>query len=340
MKSFLKKVGYWTILLLITDMTYIFMTWLLRPDAMKSTGTFLLLFTVLIIGIGYFLEHRSQQKAVKAMELFLEDPNEASKQSLLTVIDISWHLAINTLYSQLKSQSAAINEKQLDLQNYREYIEAWTHEIKTPLSLATLVLDNHKDEMSPYVYSRMSHVRHKISEDVDRILYYARLQADHVDYKFTKLCLDECVNEVVSDFHALAEEKNVLFQLRLLPLEVVSDKRVLNFILSQLISNAVKYAAQENGMVSISIWQEDNLENKIYLSVRDNGVGISPEDAPFIFDKGFTGNHPDRQKATGMGLYFVKKYAEALSIEVGLEPIIPAISGFGIELIFPRVSFP
>lgn len=339
MKSFFKKVGQWTILLLITDMTFIFMTWLLKPDAIKSTGAFQLLFTVLIIGIGYFLERRSQQKAVKAVELFLDDPNEAAKKCLLAATDISWHSAINTLYSQLKSQSAMINEKQMDLQNYREYIEAWTHEIKTPLSLATLVLDNHKDEMSPYIYSRMSHVRHKIGEDVDRILYYARLQADHVDYKFTKLCLDECVQEVISDFHALAEEKNLLFQLRLLPLEVVSDKRVLNFILSQLISNAVKYAAQENGMVSISIWQDDNVESKIHLSVHDNGVGVFPEDAPFIFDKGFTGNHPDRQKATGMGLYFVRKYAEALSIEVELEPIIPAVSGFGIELTFPRVSF-
>lgn len=337
MKSFLKRVGYWTILLLITDMTFIFMTWLLSPGALKSVSAFLLLFTILIMGIGYFLERRSQLKAVKAMQDFLDDPNEAAKQRFLEATDVSWHSNINTLYSQLKSQSAMINEKQLDLQNYREYIEAWIHEIKTPLSLATLLLDNHKDEMSPYIYSRMSYVRHQISEDVDRILYYARLQADHADYIFTKLYLDECVQEVVSDFHALTEEKGVLFQLSLLPLKVVSDKRVLSFILSQLLSNAVKYAAQENGMVSISIWQDDNAENKIHLSVRDNGAGVSHEDAPFIFDKGFTGNHPNRQKATGMGLYFVKKYAEALSIEVGLEPIISAGNGFGIELIFPIV---
>lgn len=337
MKSFLKKVGHWTALLLITDITFIFVAWLLRPDALKSVGVFLLLFTVLIIGIGFFLERRSQQKAVKAMQEFLDDPNEATKEHFIGATDVSWHSAINDLHSRLKKQSALINEKQLDLQNYREYIEEWTHEIKTPLSLATLVLDNHKEEMSPYVYSRISHVRQQISEDVDRILYYARLQADHVDYKFTNLNLEEYIQEVVSDFHALAEEKNVDFQLSLQPLAVVSDKRVLSFILSQLLSNAVKYAAKENGKVSISVWQDDNAENRIHLSVRDNGMGVSPEDAPFIFDKGFTGNHPDHQKATGMGLYFVKKYTEALAVEVKLEPVNTADSGFGIELIFPIV---
>lgn len=337
MKFFLKRVGRWAILLLITDLTFVFTTWLLNPGELKSVGVFLLLFTVLIISIGSFLERRSRQKAARAIQNFLDDPNETTKQRLLAATDVFWHSAINALYNQLESQSAMINEKQMDLQNYREYIEAWTHEIKTPLSLATLVLDNHKDEMSPYVYSRLSYVRHQTSEDVDRILYYARLQADHVDYKFTKLHLDECVQEVVSDFKVLAEERNVDFQFSLLPLEVVSDKRVLSFMISQLISNAVKYAASEEGMIEVLIWKEEGTEARIHLSVRDNGDCVPPEDAPFIFDKGFTGNHPDRQNATGMGLFFVKKYAEAMSVEVKLETSDPAVRGFGIELIFPCV---
>lgn len=76
----------------------------------------------------------------------------------------------------------------------------------------------------------------------------------------------------------------------------------------------------------------------MHLSVKDNGEGVPPEDTPFIFDKGFTGNHPNRQKATGMGLYLVNKYAEVLSVEIKIEPVITAGSGFGIELIFPCVS--
>ncbi len=73
------------------------------------------------------------------------------------------------------------------------------------------------------------------------------------------------------------------------------------------------------------------------MTVRDNGKGTSPEDLPFLFDKGFTGSRPKRQKATGMGLYLVKKYAEQLGIAVEIEPGSDCGKGFGIQLIFPRV---
>lgn len=79
-------------------------------------------------------------------------------------------------------------------------------------------------------------------------------------------------------------------------------------------------------------------DEKIHLCVRDNGEGAPEEDIPFLFDKGFTGSSPDRQKATGMGLYLVKKYAEALSIDVQIESRQVCPEGFGIELIFPRVE--
>jgi signal transduction histidine kinase len=336
MKSFLKGVGHWLVLLLSTDMTFIMLTWLLRPDAMKSICLFILIFTAIVIGIGYFLQRRKQKREINAVNCFLDDPNETAKQALAAALDDSWTHVVETVYAQLKKQTAEINEKQLNLHNYQEYIEAWTHEIKTPMSLMTLVLENHKDEMSPYVYSRMEHSKRQISGDVEKILYYARLQTDHADYNFTRFRLDECAEEVIQEFVSLAEEKHINFVMKLSTATVVSDRKVLAFMISQLLSNAVKYAATENGKVSVSVWQDNN-DSKIHLLVRDNGEGVPPEDAPFIFDKGFTGNHPDRQKATGMGLYLVKKYAEALSVEVRLEPVVTANSGFGIEFIFPCV---
>ena len=71
--------------------------------------------------------------------------------------------------------------------------------------------------------------------------------------------------------------------------------------------------------------------------MHDNGNGVPAEDLPFIFDKGFTGYHPDRQKATGMGLYLVRKYASALNIDVRTETSLLNRFGFGIELVFPVV---
>lgn len=75
-------------------------------------------------------------------------------------------------------------------------------------------------------------------------------------------------------------------------------------------------------------------EDEVLWAVRNNGSGILPEDAPFIFDKGFTGSRPERQKATGMGLYLAKKYAQQLGARIELEPVCTSGTGFGIRVIF------
>lgn len=74
-------------------------------------------------------------------------------------------------------------------------------------------------------------------------------------------------------------------------------------------------------------------EDQICLGIYNNGEGVPAEDMPFLFDKGFTGNHPSRQKATGMGLYLVHKYAEKLCLKVSLVPSFYH-PGFGILLVF------
>ena len=340
MKYFLKRSGHWIVLLAATDLTFIFLTWLLRPNALRGVGMFILLFTAIIVCTGCFLEHRRQLQYLKTLEAFCDHPDEPAMRQLSSVLGTFWQPSVHSLYRQLREQSGLLEEAREQLKSYQEYIESWVHEIKTPLSLATLVLDNYRDEMSPHVYSRMTYVRHLISGHVDHILYYARLQDSHADYKFERVLLDSCVRDTASDFLSCAEERHVTLLQELEPLTAVTDQKILVFILSQLLSNGIKYAAPENGRVAVRLWKESSPGLRVHLAVRDNGPGVPPEDAPFLFDKGFTGSHPERQKATGMGLYFVKKYAEALSIETGLETDLPPGYGFAIELIFPDVQEP
>lgn len=332
MKNLLHKTGHWLFLFFITDLVFFFVTWLLNPGMLKSVGLFLFLFTAIALTSGYLIEIRNQKKLLAAMEHFLEDADEEAFRQLSSLMKASLQPAAGQLYDRFTGLAETINEKQLDLNNYRDYIEAWTHEIKTPLSLAALVMGNHSEEMSPYVTSRMNYIFHLISEDVERILYYARLQADHVDYHFSKVKLNECVSLVLSDFQPYIEEKEITVVSNLLPLTVVTDKKVLCFMIAQLLSNAVKYAASPKGEIRLSTRKTSD---KTILSVSDNGKGVLPEDAPFIFDKGFTANRKDRQNATGMGLYLVKKFAGAMCVEVGLKDKPRSKEGFCIELSFP-----
>ncbi len=329
MKQFLKQTGHWIILLLLTDAVFIFATWMIRREAMKYMSLFLLLFTALAMAAGLAAELYRRRKEEAAVLNFLEIPDDQTSEILWERFGNSE--AVRTFCTRFLSVQSLVNEKTVELFEYREYIEAWVHEVKMPLSLLTLVCNNHRDEISPYVYARLNYIQHQLNEDVERILYYARLQADHSDIRFTQFRLDECVNDVLAEYRPFIEEKKITPDLELLSLVVVSDRKTLGFMLSQLFSNAVKYADNSNGRLSVSMRQD---KDKINLGIYNNGEGVPPEDLPFIFDKGLTGSYPTRQNATGMGLYLVRKYAEKLCVEVQPISCIPFESGFGIELVF------
>lgn len=76
-------------------------------------------------------------------------------------------------------------KKNLNLHEYELYIETWAHEIKTPLALMTFVLDNRKDEIPKEVYNKLEYSRSKMQEDIERILYYERVESKNLDYIFS-----------------------------------------------------------------------------------------------------------------------------------------------------------
>lgn len=332
MKNLIKRLNLHLLLLLLTDSIYVFVSWIISPDKFKYISAFIILFTIIICTFEIVYEYVKHKKISAASEDFIEMQNEEAKTALLNIAGLSYTQLIENVYTQIVSQNEKIKEKTLELDEYREYIEEWVHEVKTPLSLSALVISNHKEDMSEYVYSRMSYIQSKLNEDIEQILFYARLQANHADYKFTKFRLDICVKETVNEYMAFMSEKNISPSFNLTPVSIVSDKKIVSFILSQLISNAVKYSDANEGKISFHI---NCTETEIHLCIRNNGKGVLPEDAPFIFDKGFTGNIIGNQKATGMGLYLVRKYAEKLCAKVELEKFSPRDNLFGIKIIFP-----
>ena len=142
------------------------------------------------------------------------------------------------------------------------------------------------------------------------MLYYARLRGARRDYRFERLALRSCIDEVLDDYRPLLEEKHFRVELRLADETVFSDRRGLCFLLGQVVSNSVKYALDAPVLTS-------SLENggtATVLSIRDNGPGVRACDLPYVFEKGFTGDSGhEKNKATGMGLYLAREVAKDLA---------------------------
>lgn len=335
LRGILIKNRLWIIVILILNFIFGGLLWLSNDKA------FVYIFPTMIIGslILYcataFIIYKNDVKRKEAIISFLNEPTKDKENEIIRLFHYEEANVIRYIGEILRENQSTIKANKQGFDEYEEYVEAWAHEIKTPLGLMTFVLDNRKDEISPIVYKRLQYVRTKMQEDIERMLYYARLKSTCNDYFFKELSLQQCCEEIIEEYKVILQEKGIEVMLDMDEHKVVSDKRGLQFIIRQIISNAVKYIDCEEAKPKIVITAEENAEN-IKLNIRDNGIGVKSYDLPFIFEKGFTGEiGQQRKNSTGMGLYLAKQVSKGLKIELDTNE--KYTNGFEIILIFPRI---
>ena len=323
----------WLLLLLGVDIFSILLLWLSDARALASLSIVILLASLLLFGTLSFVLDYFEQKKRQAFFDFLTEPDAYHEEKLLKTIPSSEADSIRLLGRILREKELTCNQLETDLSDYEEYVEEWAHEAKTPLSLLTMILDNRKDEISAPVLFKLDYIRNKLGEDVTQILYYARLKGMQKDYILESVDLCGCIDDVLEDYSPLLAEKQFQIDNQLDAFTVFTDRRGICFILSQIISNAVKY---NSGTPKLTITMEQT-ESTDILSIQDNGIGVRSCDLPYIFEKGFTGETSDnRAKATGMGLYLSKKMADDLALRLNVQS--EWKRGFKISIYFPIVT--
>lgn len=331
----LQQSRQWILLLCVNSGFFIFLAWVAYPETFKLLVLTMLMFTFVTILIGVLFTWKKQRKLRNTFYQFLREPSAEHEAKLLQVLGDKHTEPLHDLANQLRHLYDELQEAKYQSLEYETFIESWVHEIKTPLSLLQFVIQNRKGEMSPLVYQRLNHANITIHNHVESILFYAKLQAVHVDYSLKKVSIEECFEDVLLELQSLLEEQHVSVHTEIKDVPIVSDERALHFILIQLLVNAIKYRNVDSESL---IWLETGIEHakdSYYVKVADNGVGVLQSDLPFIFDKGFTGDTSKQKQSTGMGLFLVKKLCDDLQVEIEVESKYKR--GFTIQLLFPKV---
>lgn len=336
MKQFwkiLKRYAPWLLLLLLIDGFSTLLLWLCDAQAFQFLmGLIVLASLVLFSATVLFFYIKERQKQAFFRD-FLTEPDAVSTERLLGAVSQQEQEQLHLLASVLQEKQSRVQEMEKSLRDYEDYVEGWAHEIKTPLSLLTMILDNRGDELSPSLQAKLDYVRSQLQEDITQMLYYARLGSSTKDYRFEAVDLQSALEEIMDDHAPLLEEKQFVVEKRLQSETVYTDRRGLQFMLGQIISNAIKYSG-DAPRLTISVQLAAAAE---ILTIADNGMGVRSYDLPYIFQKGFTGDSSDgRKKATGMGLYLTKKMAGDLNLQLEAES--QWGEGFSISIIFPRVQ--
>lgn len=262
--------------------------------------SFIGLIYICINFINYYKKHIQLYKLQNEISISLE--NLPSPKTLMEEDYTNLILTLNKEYKNYISKSDIAKSDMID------YYTMWVHQIKTPISAMKLLIQTSESEIS----SDLSSELFKIEQYVEMVLSYIRLGSNENDFVIKEYDLDNIVRQAIRKYAPLFIRKKINLDFQPTTYKVLTDEKWLVFVIEQLLSNAIKYT--NKGKISIY-----PLEDK-KLVIEDTGIGISQEDIPRIFDKGFTGyNGRTDKKATGLGLYLCKNILDKLSHKISIE---------------------
>ncbi len=279
-----------------------------------SAVVLILIVWALILLAGIVLTYWKRKRQMKKL---LDMAKQLSERYLIPEVMELPEQAEDQVYYQLlkmaeKSMLEQIGEVERERLEYKEYIEQWIHEIKTPITAMKLLCENHRTDWAKELLLELE----KTDRFTEQALYYACSEHTEKDYSVREIVLSQVVHQAIADNKYLLLQSGMRLEVEEMQDAVYSDEKWVRFILNQLIANAVKYRT-EKPTLRISTRKR---QDQIVLVVEDNGIGITASDLPRIFEKGFTGQNGRMvQQSTGIGLYLCKRLCEKLGTGITAE---------------------
>lgn len=200
------------------------------------------------------------------------------------------------------------------------FVYSVSHDLRAPLlSIKGLVNISEKESPNTQLMKYLDMIRisvDKLDRFIMDILDYSRnsrleVQQDEIDFK-------SMINEIINNMIHMEGYQHVLFSLEVeLKDKFVSDKRRIEVILGNLISNAIKYQDLKKDTQNINILITESKAHQLQLIVQDNGVGIEEASQGKIFDMFYRAS--DRSKGAGLGLYIIKETVDKMNGSIELE---------------------
>lgn len=231
--------------------------------------------------------------------------------------------------SQFSQKNATELDTMKEMEIYRkEYLGNVSHELKTPLFsiqgyVETLIdggvenlaiRDKYLDRIDKSVERLLT-----IVKDLDMINQY---ESGEIILNITSFDINALIKEIIDllDLEAQNKDSKVVLQSSTTQIFVNADKHKISQVLINLISNAIHYANRNQAQIIIST---NILKNKVLVEVKDNGMGIKPENLPRIFER-FYRVETSRNRTdggSGLGLAIVKHILEAHGENISVQSV-------------------
>ena len=217
----------------------------------------------------------------------------------------------------------------------RDFVSNAAHELRSPMTsingFVEGMLDGTipKEKYTEYLTIVSSEVK-RLTKLVNNMLDLSRIESGRETLTFTEFDITELIRRVIIRFGQKIDSKGIVPEINMpeTKVRVIADPDKIERILQNLIDNAIKFTPAGKRLI-ISCTPKDK---KVYVSVKDEGAGISKEDLKFIWDRFYTVDkaHTGHKSGTGLGLAIVKSIIE----QHGQEISVSSEQGAGTEFVF------
>ncbi|MFK8007874.1 MAG: ATP-binding protein [Saprospiraceae bacterium] len=205
-----------------------------------------------------------------------------------------------------------------------------THEFRTPLTVIMGMTENiNGNEEEKELIQRNSN---NLLRLINQILDLSKAESGNLKANLVQGEIIHFLQYLAESFQSMANAKDIQLTFYTEEKEIIMDfdEQKVQHIIYNLLSNAIKYTP-EKGKVVFHVKREND---RLYLKVKDNGKGISTKDQPFIFERFYKVDQPDKVKAdgVGIGLALTKELVEFLNGEILLKSELGGGSEFIVSL--------
>lgn len=200
-----------------------------------------------------------------------------------------------------------ITEKKLDEARKNDFIGMVSHELKTPLTslnallqVASLKLKNTPDSFLTSAMEKSNVQVKRMTAMINGFLNVSRLESGKIHIEKHPFDIETLINDMIEE-SSLTARPHIIHLLHCPALQVNADREKIGSVISNLISNAIKYSPKSKH-VEVACRSQDG---QVIVSVKDEGMGIKPNDLEKIFERYYRveTNHTQHISGFGIGLY-------------------------------------
>lgn len=262
------------------------------------------------------------------LALYIDNKDRFISKSLMAGLGISLAVIGMLAAAFVYFSHTVLYQKKLS-EMKTSFINNMTHEFMTPVTNISLALETiEKTKDNPDIHDRIMQLianeNEHLKENIDKVMQIAVLEKRSFLLNVTPLDIHAILGRVIKSFAMQLEKKGGRFELDLNapdPVVAADETHIINLFYN-IIDNAVKYSAEERKpVIKIST---GNANKKLWVSIADNGIGMTPEIQKHMFNKFYRGAKGDKHdvKGFGLGLSYVKSIADAHGITIDVKSTI------------------